>query len=408
MQIHCKSSLVALLILSGSHFAEAQEHQWAGISSPTNRKLTSISVLSDSVLAICSDSGSIVRVNTKTFESSLIQLPAFSPVVSAEKIRMQSNAWKQMALTRDGHLYKLSDNLNEVFEDTLPERVTSNNDIRKLMNFNIVNNNEIRYGILYGTNKMMGYKFPYPSPRFDIVFSTLKQVQDIYPYNTWNIIAAGDSGKIWKTAGLASPFQSVQHSLTTRKLNRIFGRQNARIWIAGDSGTVLFSQNSGETWAKITVPTNQNLHDGFVSDSTVWLCGAGGTILFSTNNGDTWTTDNSGTSENLNGIAISGQTVLCAGDKGIIRKLDLVTGYHHSSKETPANISIRENDIFIQNQGTKSVQIRVLSGEGKLILNESISGSSNRQFRISGPGIYVLQQIPENGIPTVRKFIVLP
>jgi hypothetical protein len=146
------------VLLSGSHFAEAQEHQWAGISSPTSRKLTSISALSDSVLAICSDSGSMVRVNTKTFESSQLQLPVFSAVVSVEKIRMQSNVWKQMVLTRDGHLYRLSDNLIEVVEDTLPESVTSNNDIRKLMNFNIVNNNEIRYGILYGTSKMMKKK----------------------------------------------------------------------------------------------------------------------------------------------------------------------------------------------------------------------------------------------------------
>jgi hypothetical protein len=321
---------------------------------------------------------------------------------------MQSNNWKYMILTRDGHLYRLSENGNETVEDTLPEIVTGNDDFRKLMDFNIGNNNEIRYGILYGTGKMLGYKFPYPTPRFDIDFTTSKPIQDIYPYNTWNIMAIGDSGKIWKTVGLADPFQSVQHSLTTKKLNRIFGKNDARIWIAGDSGTVLYSQNSGQSWNKIPVPSNQNLNAGLVTDSTIWLCGDAGTILFSTNDGDTWTTDNSGTSENLNGMAVSGQTLLCAGDKGVIRRLNLVTGITHLPAGNQTGISIIQNEISVQNSDSKTVQIRVLSTDGKQILNESIFGKTNRHFRISGPGIFVLQEIPENGIPTVRKFIVFP
>lgn len=401
-------SYFSLLISLSARFAIAQDHNWTGFPTGTNRNFTHISVLSDSVLAICSDSGSLVRINTGTNESELIQLPLYSPVVSVEKIRMQTNGWKQMILTRDGHLFRLPEESTEAIEDTLPETVSSNDDFRKLMDFNIGNNNEIRYGILYGTGKMLGYKFPYPTPRFDIVFSTGKPVQDIYPYNTWNIMAIGDSGKIWKTVGLADPFQPVQHSLTTRKLNHIFGKHDARIWIAGDSGTVLYSQNSGQSWIKIDVPTNLNLFGGSISDSIVWLCGENGTILCSTDEGETWTADNSGTSENLHGLAISGQTVFCAGDNGVIRKLDLVTGSNHHTTLPPAFISIRQNEILAQNPGTRSVQIRVVSPNAKLVLNETISGGSNRNFRISGPGIYILQQLPEDGIPTVRKFIVFP
>jgi hypothetical protein len=194
--------------------------------------------------------------------------------------------------------------------------------------------------------------------------------------------------------------------LTTRKLNRIFGKQDARIWIAGDSGTVLYSQNSGQSWAKIPVPINQNLNGGLVTDSTVWLCGDAGTILYSTNDGDTWITDNSGTSENLNGMAVSGQTMFCAGDKGVIRRLNLVTGLTPQPAGNQTVISIIQNEISVQNPDTKTVQIRVLSSDGKQILNESILGKTNRQFRISVPGIFVLQEIPENGLPTARKFIV--
>ncbi|HOY95957.1 MAG TPA: hypothetical protein PK509_09485 [Catalimonadaceae bacterium] len=401
-------SYFSLLISLSTRFAIAQDHNWTGFPTGTNRNFTHISVLSDSVLAICADSGSLVRINTGTYESGLIQLPLYSPVVSVEKIRMQTNGWKQMILTRDGHLFRLPEESSEAIEDTLPETVSSNDDFRKLMDFNIGNNNEIRYGILYGTGKMLGYKFPYPTPRFDIVFSTGKPVQDIYPYNTWNIMAIGDSGKIWKTVGLADPFQPVQHSLTTRKLNHIFGKHDARIWIAGDSGTVLFSENSGQTWTKIPVPTNLNLFGGTISDSTVWLCGESGTILYSTDEGETWTADNSGTSENLRGIAASGQTVFCAGEKGVIRKLNLLTDANQKANRTEASITIRQNEISVQNSGTTSVQIRVLSPEGKSILNEQINGTQTRHFRISGPGIYMLQQVPEEGIPSVRKFIVLP
>ncbi len=408
MKFNLFHHLLTILTPAAFQLANAQVHQWAGISSPTNRNLSGIAVLSDSVLVISSDSGSVIRINTKTSASSLIQLPVFSPVVSIDKIHMQNSEWRQMLLTRDGHLFRLSEETNQASADSLPEMVAGHHDFRKLKDFNIGNHNEIRYGILYGTGKMLGYKFPYPTPRFDIDFTTSKPIQDIYPYNTWNIMAIGDSGKIWKTVGLADPFQPVQHSLTTKKLNHIFGKNDARIWIAGDSGTVLFSENSGQNWNQIPVPTTQNLTEGVITDSTVWLCGEGGTILHSKDEGETWISDNSGTTENLYGMAVTGQTIFCSGNKGVIRKLDLLTGINQTITQSSAFVSIRENEISVQNPGTKTVQIRVLSSDGKLILNESILGKTNRHFRISGPGIYVLQQSSENGIPTVRNFIVFP
>jgi hypothetical protein len=408
MQSYSFLFLVLCFITTFTGISFSQIHLWETIPTGNSRNCLQIGTLSDSVFAVSCDSGSFIRYSIPQNQAQIKQLPVLSPVVSIEKVRFSSNSWKNFILTKGGNIYALQDGSAGFIEDTLPATVPSELNFRKLRNFNIAGYNEIRYGIIHGNGQLLGYKHPYTTPRFDVVFSTLKPIEDVYPFNSWNILAIGDSGKIWKTVGLADPFQLVNHNLTTHKLNRVFGKKDARIWIAGDSGTVLFSANSGQTWIKIQVPTSANLNSGSVSDSIVWLCGDNGVLLYSKDEGVSWSTDNSNTSNNLNDILAAGPWVFAVGDGGVIRKLDLLTTGMKSKIQTSATISVKENEVTIQNPDERPTRIQIWNSEGRKVFNRKLEGNSSVQQRISGKGLCIFQQIPESGIPITKKLILFP
>ena len=88
---------------------------------------------------------------------------------------------------------------------------------------------------------------------------------------------------------------------------------NAGLIVAvGDSGTILYSSNGGQTWTAATsssIATTQSLHGVayFPTTATWYAVGAGGTLLSSTN-ASNWTPVASGTSADLNGIAVLAST----------------------------------------------------------------------------------------------------
>ena len=296
MKLKYKSLGTGLLLYLGTFLVtDAQIQNWVSIPLNTNRDLFEIKPVNDSIIIAAGDSGSLaIRLNQT--EWNLLQAPTEKSLVSTELIRFKDEGWKTKIITSSCDVFTISPDGQLVLDDTLPAYPTGNIKSNKLVNLNISSINETRYGIISDSGKIMGYKFPFATPRFDFSVSTKKSVTDMYPFSTWSILAIGDSGKIWRTGSLYNPFTAVNHSLTSLKLNKVIGKRDNKIWIAGDSGLVLFSQNGGQNWVKMNTPTTKNLYSGSIKDSLLWICGSNGLIMKSNNEGQSWQIQNSNTS----------------------------------------------------------------------------------------------------------------
>jgi alpha-tubulin suppressor-like RCC1 family protein len=90
------------------------------------------------------------------------------------------------------------------------------------------------------------------------------------------------------------------------KYLRGIGFYGTNICVAGDSGFVAYSTNSGTNWSWTTISGSPNIKGvSFSSASTVWAVGDGGKIYRSTNGGATWTESNSGTTNDLRAVSFS-------------------------------------------------------------------------------------------------------
>jgi len=87
-------------------------------------------------------------------------------------------------------------------------------------------------------------------------------------------------------------------SPVTANLNSIYFSNS--LIVSGNSGTVLYSGNSGANWSASIQAAGVNLYSVF--GSTPFITGASGTILKSADNGLNWSTVTSPTSNNINSV----------------------------------------------------------------------------------------------------------
>ena len=92
-------------------------------------------------------------------------------------------------------------------------------------------------------------------------------------------------------------------SPTTNDLNSVFPVTSNDVFIAGNTGTILKTTDSGLNWSIKTSGTTEDLKSiYFINSNTGYVCGANGKIKISTDGGDVWTDQTSGTSSTLNSI----------------------------------------------------------------------------------------------------------
>jgi len=72
--------------------------------------------------------------------------------------------------------------------------------------------------------------------------------------------------------------------------------------IFGEFGTILKSSDEGNSWEKINTDFFENLYNSAVVNEKIWVVGEKGKILFSNNNGLTWQEQISGTTKRLNKV----------------------------------------------------------------------------------------------------------
>ena len=83
--------------------------------------------------------------------------------------------------------------------------------------------------------------------------------------------------------------------------------------IVGSGGTILRSDDAGETWKQIDSGTMQHLHDVAFHDVLHGIAvGMWGTVLVTQDGGRTWTRENAGTQDHLKAVAFGRDGVALA------------------------------------------------------------------------------------------------
>lgn len=140
---------------------------------------------------------------------------------------------------------------------------------------------------------------------------------------SWGDLFVGDNGLIIKADSIGYMLSGgrrmrwrVIPSGTTKHLNAIIGGNGSPRYVAvGDDGTILKSDNYGETWINVSGVTNENLYGVWLNYASV-ICGANGTILRSyTQSNDKWYKQISPTTEDLYFIYTMGYWEYIAGGR---------------------------------------------------------------------------------------------
>jgi hypothetical protein len=131
------------------------------------------------------------------------------------------------------------------------------------------------------------------------------------------ILATENGGETWrpKVSGTTEDLRSVQ-----------FARDMQRGWVVGNHGTILVTRDGGDTWAQQVSGTTRGLWSLQVAPDggRLWAVGDNGTILVSQNGGESWQLRPSGTAKYLISayLAADGRRGWVVGQDGLILRLD--------------------------------------------------------------------------------------
>ena len=116
---------------------------------------------------------------------------------------------------------------------------------------------------------------------------------------------------------------AVQPSGVTQDLNDIVALDTQRLWIVGNDGVILATDNGGESWTQQSSGTQEHLRAvAFNAQAAGVAVGDNGTVLH-TVDGSAWRAVGSGATENLRSVAFVGARALAVGDAGaLVMSLD--------------------------------------------------------------------------------------
>lgn len=115
---------------------------------------------------------------------------------------------------------------------------------------------------------------------------------DVFVAGPRAVFMCGDGGYIYKSTDITAGWTVINAGdTTTTDLNRIHGDGRGILFAVGDSGVVIYSINSGLTWAATAAnPSASNNTAVWVfTDKYVWVGTAGGKLFYSETGGKTWT-----------------------------------------------------------------------------------------------------------------------
>jgi photosystem II stability/assembly factor-like uncharacterized protein len=146
-------------------------------------------------------------------------------------------------------------------------------------------------------------------------FGGLMQVPTILSQANCRAIVSNDGGTTWD-ASKGSDGNDYLRGLAT---------SGEKVAIAvGDNGTILRSEDAGDSWTAITGATKESL-SGVASDGkkTFVAVGNQGTVIASHDEGKTWKAVDTGLRSNLHGVSAAGAFFYVVGDHGTALRIKL-------------------------------------------------------------------------------------
>jgi hypothetical protein len=398
-----KLFVIFLLITFTQLSGFAQNWNWETINTNQQQDLVELEWLGGSSWACLAKNGWIgISTNNGNSWDTIPELPN-TDFRSIERVLFPSQGiWKNMVITPDCRVFQLSSTVNQLIQDSLPYNLPNNNTLKKLINLNIANNGDLRYGLAGDSGLLRCYKNPWADPEFEFKFPTQKALNDVFPFNTWNLLVVGDSGNIWRTVGLANPFQKVNQNLTQARLNRVFGQGNNKLWIVGDSGTILQSGSGGQSWSKLPFPGFENLNAGIYADSGIWVCGTNGSVFFKSDSSNNWEDLSLSQNTEIKDIKSINNKIWICGKSGTLARLNLISSPLKLQKESNWYWECHEGELRIWQKGKEKARFIITRIEGKRII-ENEGNFKEFSCQLPSKGLYIVQIEDKAGKITVLK-----
>jgi len=154
------------------------------------------------------------------------------------------------------------------------------------------------------------------------------------------LLASQDQGTSWQP--IPFPYDTTIRALQFLDANRGF--------MAGDDGLLLITEDGGRNWAKVSVPSKENLTDISFVGNEGWISGYNGLILHSSDGGKTWSAQTTGVTQTLESVyfadASHGWAVGWIGT--IIRTADGGASWKEAQDITGAEVTWSLNAVYFR------------------------------------------------------------
>ena len=191
------------------------------------------------------------------------------------------------------------------------------------------------------------------------------------------ILATDDGGNTWQN----------QVSDTTERIHRItFAADGLHGWAVGTNGMITSTDNGGKTWKAQTISEHEDLHGiAFTADTQRgWAVGTRGTILASTDGGKTWNHQTSLSEDDLFGVAFTADGLhgWAVGGNGTI--LASADGGKTWNRQT----SLSEGELFGVAFAADGLRGWAVGGHGKILASADGGKTWNPQTSPSKEELY--------------------
>lgn len=390
-----------LLFFIEARLARGQSENiiWQKLPIATQQNFYAIKVLDGRGPVAVGDSGVYAMQDSSSDQWHVRSVGQSIKLIGAEDIRWQNQGWKNRLISQDRRFFHLSED-GQWQIDSLPFYPRPFHQVRGLVNLNIIGNSDIRYGIPSDSGFLYCYKFPWPNPQFEFMLNSQKPVNDLFPFNVWNLLAIGDSGKIWKAAGLDNQFLPVLQNFTNKRLNAVAGDGWQKICIAADSGHCLFSSNGGSSWSYRPVPQSKNLFAAIRGAAGRWcVAGEDGLLALTYDDGLNWETFQLAPGFQINALMELDSTLYAAGSGGQIFREQKLNPTHRN-KVFDLQIEQHGLNLSVMAGQHQPVSFQFYTVQGRMI--ESCKYAWQHRLKVASPGLYFLKLTDRAGNSMIR------
>ena len=159
-------------------------------------------------------------------------------------------------------------------------------------------------------------------------------------------VTVGNAGQTQISNDGGANFAQIGNRIEAGSLHRVRATSASVAHAIGDSGTLIRTENGGETWQNVGVPTNNIVFDvWFPSASVGYALDHSGALFRTENGGSSWSILDTGTNSSPNGIfAPDASHVFLIGPRGVRRSNDSGETFERHTHRVIRNRTLSEAD----------------------------------------------------------------